>query len=124
MIKIVVGGQVNKKEIADLIAQIAKDSFQISVKNDLDAAMDMKNGQADYYVGACNTGGGGALAMALALVGTDKCATVSMPGNIFPDEKIIEEVNKGKTAFGFTGQHFEKVVPVLINAIIKKKGDK
>jgi hypothetical protein len=120
MLKIVVGGQIYKAEIAKLIEKLSPNKFEISVKNDLDAAMDLKNSAVDYYIGACNTGGGGALAMALALAGADKCATISMPGNILSDEKIIAEVEKGKKAFGFTGSDYEKVVPILIVAIIKK----
>ncbi|MDR2772362.1 MAG: DUF2620 domain-containing protein [Elusimicrobiota bacterium] len=121
MTKIVVGGQINKDEVAKLLKELFKDQADVEIKNDLEAAMDMKNGLKDYYFGACVTGGGGALAMAIALIGADKCATVSMPGNIFPDEKIIEEVNKGKTAFGFTSQHIDKVVPVLAKAILARK---
>lgn len=123
MLKIVIGGQISKQEIADLVKKIGGDHVDVVVKSDLDAAMDVKNGEVDYYLGACNTGGGGALAMAIALAGTDKCATVSMPGKIYPDEVIIDEVKKGKVAFGFTAQHIEQVVPVLMNAILKEKGE-
>lgn len=63
------------------------------------------------------------LAMAIALVGSNLCATISMPGKIFSDETIIGEVQKGKKAFGFTAQHAENVLPVLINAILKEKGE-
>lgn len=123
MYKMVIGGQINKQEIADLVKKIAGDRFEINIKSDLDAAMDIKNGKVDYYLGACNTGGGGALAMAMALAGNEKCATISMPGKIYPDDFIFEEVKKGKVAFGFTAQHIEAVVPVLINAILKEKGE-
>jgi hypothetical protein len=120
MLKIVVGGQINKAEIAELVKKLMPDKAEITIKTDLDAAMDLKNNLVDYYIGACATGGGGALAMAIALAGADKCATVSMPGNVYPDEKIIEEVNKGKKAFGFTGSHYERVLPVLMKAILDK----
>lgn len=123
MIKIVVGGQINKDEIANLVRKLTTGHASVDVKNDLDAAMAMKNGMYDYYVGACNTGGGGALAMAIALVGSDLCATISMPGKIFSDETIVGEVKKGKKAFGFTAQHAENVLPVLLNAILKEKGE-
>ena len=36
-----------------------------------------------------------------------------------PYEFIIEEVTKGKKAFGFTAQHAEAVVPVLVKQFIK-----
>ncbi|MFV0479783.1 MAG: DUF2620 domain-containing protein [Anaerorhabdus sp.] len=123
MIKIVVGGQISKQEVADCIVKYGQNQVEVTVKNDLNAAMDIQQGNVDYYFGACNTGGGGALAMAIALAGIDCCATVSMPGKIFPDEAIVEEVNKGKVAFGFTAQHIEQVVPVLMNAILAKGGN-
>ena len=81
----------------------------------------VKKGNFDYYVGACNTGGGGALAMEMALLGMDFCKTISMPGRIFPDDEIIKAVNEGKKAFGFVDQHTEKVLPVLLNAILNKR---
>ena len=122
MLKFVVGGQINKAELAELVKKIGEDKISVVVKSDLEAAMDVKNGVVDYYLGACNTGGGGALAMAIALAGADKCATVSMPGKLFPDEQIIAEVEAGKVAFGFTAQHMEQVVPVIMKAIFAKEG--
>ena len=119
MIKIVVGGQIDKQKVADLVKQLGQDKVSVDVKNDLEAAMAMKAGQYDYYVGACNTGGGGALAMAIALLGMDVCSTISMPGSIKEDSFIISEVQKGKKAFGFTAQHAEAVLPVLMAEILK-----
>lgn len=119
--KIVVGGQIDKEEIASIIKKQLGDAAEVTVKGDLDATIGMKSGQYDYYVGACNTGGGGALAMALALLGKAKCATVSMPGNIKSDEEIRSEVRDGKVAFGFTAQHKEAVLPVLLDAFVKKE---
>jgi len=119
--KIVVGGQIDKERIRDIVSELVDDGVQVDVKSDLEAAMAIKNGEYDYYVGACNTGGGGALAMAMALLGNDNCATISMPGSIKSDEFIIGEVEKGKKAFGFTAQHAEQVLPVLVKEILKNK---
>lgn len=121
MLKIVVGGQINKQEIADFAKSFLKEEVQVLVKGDLDAAMALKAGEFDYYIGACNTGGGGALALAIALLGADNCATISMPGKIFADEEIIKYVNEGKTAFGFTAQHAENVLPILLKAMKEYK---
>ena len=88
MKKIVVGGQIDKPEVKELVEKFGDNQYEIDIKSDLEAAMAVKNGQADYYVGACNTGGGGALAMALALLGHDNCVTVSMPGKLMPEEEI------------------------------------
>jgi hypothetical protein len=121
MLRIVIGGQINKQEIYNFIQRyLGEGTVELAIKNDLEAVNALKKGQFDYYVGACNTGGGGALAMAIALLGMDLCKTISMPGKIFTDEEIIESVNEGKKAFGFTDQHAERVLPVLLNAIIKK----
>ncbi len=120
--KIVVGGQIDKEEIARLVAELMNGRTEIEIRGDLDAAMGVKNGKYDYYVGACNTGGGGALAMAMAMLGSKLCSTISMPGQIKSKEFIREEVNKGKKAFGFTAQHKEEVLPVLLQAICEKEG--
>lgn len=117
--KIVIGGQVEKKEIESLIKEIDS-SMTTMIKSDLEAAMAVKTKQADYYVGACHTGGGGALAMAIALLGKQNCETVSMPGKK-PNAKQIENaVNDGKIAFGFTADHKEMAIPLIMNALKNK----
>lgn len=121
MVRVVVGGQINKQEIADLTKKTLGDKGEVAIKGDLEAAMALKGGEFDYYVGACNTGGGGALALAMALLGADNCATISMPGKIFSNEIIENYVEAGKIAFGFTAQHAEEVLPILLNAFLKKK---
>lgn len=119
MVRIVVGGQINKQEIHDYL-QKNYAGIELAIKNDLDAVNALKMGKFDYYVGACNTGGGGALAMAIALLGQTQCKTISMPGKVFSDEEIIAAVKEGKKAFGFTAQHAEQVLPVLMKAILEK----
>lgn len=118
MKRIVIGGQIDKQRVADITAKIAGDKVKIEVKSDIEAAMAIKTGTADIYLGACNTGGGGALAMAIALLGMDQCATVSMPGNIKSEEEIKVEVESGKKAYGFTAQHAEQVIPMILKYIL------
>lgn len=119
MKKIVVGGQIDKQEIKAKLEELSQGQFEIDIKSDLDAAMAMKQGQYDYYIGACNTGGGGALAMAMAMLGPDLCSTVSMPGTVKDEAFIQEEFAKGKVAFGFTAQHKDLVLPILVKEIMK-----
>ncbi|MGL4672973.1 DUF2620 domain-containing protein [Cetobacterium sp.] len=119
MRRIVIGGQIDKERLAATVRNICGDKALVTVKTDIEAAMDVKTNIADYYLGACNTGGGGALAMAIALLGAHKCATVSMPGNIKTDDEIKFEIIAGKKAFGFTAQHIEMVVPVILAEILK-----
>lgn len=118
MKRIVIGGQIDKQRVADITAKIAGDKASIEIKSDIEAAMAIKTGTADFYLGACNTGGGGALAMAIALLGMRECATVSMPGNIKSEAEIKAEVEAGKRAYGFTAQHAEEVIPVILKYIL------
>ena len=71
--KIVVGGQIDKQKVYDTIKGVVGDRASVEIKDDIAAAMAVKTGQADYYFGACKTGGGGALAMAIALLGMNQC---------------------------------------------------
>lgn len=119
MKRIVIGGQIDKERLAQTVRNVCGEKAVITVKTDIEAAMDVKANIADYYLGACNTGGGGALAMAIALLGASNCATVSMPGNIKSDDEIKAEVAAGKKAFGFTAQHIDAVVPVILAEILK-----
>lgn len=118
--KIVVGGQMDKELVSSILKKYVDEETTISILSDIQAAMAIKTGTADYYFGACNTGGGGALAMAIALLGIDQCSTVAMPGNIKSESEIRKEVQSGKVAFGFTPQAAENVIPIIISEIKNK----
>ncbi|MEI5995307.1 DUF2620 domain-containing protein [Candidatus Enterococcus mansonii] len=120
MKKIVIGGQIEKSTIEELLQKYGKGNYEITVKTDIDAAMALKNGTADYYFGACNTGGGGALAMAIALLGGDKTATLGMPGKTASEEEISQSVAAGKIAFGFTSQDMEFIISNVMKALENK----
>ncbi|WP_348922577.1 DUF2620 domain-containing protein [Enterococcus rotai] len=120
MKKIVIGGQIEKGAIEELLQKYGKGNYEITVKTDIDAAMALKNGTADYYFGACNTGGGGALAMAIALLGGDKTATLGMPGKTASEEEISQSVAAGKIAFGFTSQDMEFIISNVMKALESK----
>ncbi|MCI1857513.1 MAG: DUF2620 domain-containing protein [Sporolactobacillus sp.] len=120
MVRIVVGGQMAKAEIAESIKELTKGQIvEITVKNDLDAAMAVKNGEADYYIGACETGAGGALAMATALLGSNKTVTVASPSRILNEPDIKKCVEGGKVAFGFTVNTKNTILPVLMKYLLK-----
>ena len=57
--------------------------------------------------------------MAIALLGRDNTATLSMPGKLLSEEEIRQEVASGKKAFGFTVQHIDKVVPIVMDELLK-----
>ena len=50
MKKIVVGGQIDKEEVKALVIQYGLPEYTVDVKSDLDAAMAIKTGAADYYI--------------------------------------------------------------------------
>ncbi len=117
--KIVVGGQMDKQAIARLVESLAGDKAQVEVKSDIEATLAVQTGQADYYLGACSTGAGGALGIATGLLGVNRCVSVSTPGKTMTQEQIDEEVKKGKVAFGFVNYDADKVVPMILKAILK-----
>lgn len=121
MINVVVGGQMDKQQISKLIEKHGDGKVKVSVKGDIEAVLDIKNGQADYYFGSCATGAGGALAMAIGIIGAQSCLSVSIPGKVLPEEEMRKAVQDGKKAFGFVNTDAEKVIPTLIDEIIKKE---
>lgn len=121
MIKIVVGGAIDKQKIAEIVRKCGGDKVEVRVMSDIEAVIEIKNGKADYYLGACSTGGGGALAMAIALLGMGRCVTVSMPGRPPEENAVIKSVKEGKVAFGFTNDHIEKAVPMILSNILKRE---
>jgi hypothetical protein len=124
MIKIAVGGQLYKAQICDYIKKYGGDAFSATAASDFQAAMDVKNGKADYYFGCCETGAGGSLAGAIAFLGYQNCASVSFPGIPPKREKIAEYLKEGKKAFGFTNGNAEEAVKLLCEEILKLNQDK
>jgi hypothetical protein len=118
--KFVVGGQMDKKEIAALLHKHAGNNAEVAVMSDIEATMAIKNKQADYYFGSCATGAGGALGIALGLLGKDKCITVSMAGKVLSQAEITAAVKSGKVAFGFVNYDAEKVIIMILKAIAEK----
>jgi len=114
--KLVVGGQMDKKIIADLLKKHSPQS-DVAVMSDIEATLAIKNKQADYYFGSCATGAGGALGIATGLLGKDKCITVSMSGKVLSQDEINAAVKNGKVAFGFVNYDAEKMIPMILKAI-------
>lgn len=123
MIRIAVGGAIDRGSVVGAVKKVGGDGVEVKEMSDIEAAIAVKKGQADYYLGACATGGGGALAMAMVLLGAQKCATVSMPGRPPQEEAVIKAVGQGKVAFGFTNDHIDKAVPMILHAIQNEKGE-
>ena len=121
MIPIVVGGQMDKTLIANRIERHAPGKFQVSIKSDIEGALAVQSGAAKYYVGSCATGAGGALGLAMGILGPAVCVSISTPGGVMDPEQIKEQVRSGKKAFGFVNDHTERVLPVLLDEIIAQQ---
>lgn len=119
MIAIVVGGQMDKQEIAKSIEKIGGDRVTVTIQSDLNGALAIQSGQAQYYVGACNTGAGGALGLAVGLLGPKLCVSISTPGKVMDEAEIQAQVQEGKRAFGMVVNNVERQLPVLMDAILK-----
>ena len=121
--KFAVGGAIDKQKVAAKIKEASGGQAEAAVMSDVEAAMAVKTGKADYYVGACATGGGGALALAMAILGSAKCAILSMPGKPPKHEMIEKAVREGKVAFGITSDHIDTAVPMLVEVLMNKEGN-
>ena len=102
--KIVVGGALNKKENAELIETYGNGQVEVQIMQDIQAALALKNGQADYYFGSCQTGAGGALGMAISMNGMDKCITVFL--SLLQGSRLPLPLVQIRTLF------FHRVLPV------------
>jgi hypothetical protein len=118
MVKVNIGG-MNTQEIKDLVDKFAEGKIEAKITSDISGVQEVAKGEADYYFGACATGGGGAISMAIAILGYSKCFTASMPGKPPRKEEIEKAVRDGKKAFGFTCDHVQLTVPMIVEAILE-----
>ena len=114
MKKIGVAG-LQREQIKKTIEATAPGCFEVFIHNDMEAAMKVKSGQLDYYIGACNTGAGAALSIAIAVIGYNKSCTIAKPGIKAKEEHIAKMIAEGKVAFGLSVEHVEHAIPMLIN---------
>jgi hypothetical protein len=85
---------------------------------DMQGARLVKKGQADFYLGTCWSGGGGALAAATALLGSPLVGIAGTPGMAVSEEKVKSLVEAGKIAFGFPYEQSRSAIPLIIQAIL------
>ena len=115
--KIAIGGQLNKQEIQEAITRFSNGVFESAILTDMDAAMKVKSGEYDIYVGACQSGAGGALGMAYSIVGRDKCKTIAMAGRPPKEKDVAQAVSCGIKAYGFTNDQVESSIKLLVKQL-------
>lgn len=118
MIRIAVCG-MGRDRIAAMAKQAGGDKVEMLPLTDFEAANAVKTGKADYYIGACQSGAGGALAVANALLGPSLVTRLTAPGGGAPDQQqIVTSLQEGKKAFGIVHTQIDVAVPAIVNAVL------
>ncbi|MCD9536835.1 MULTISPECIES: DUF2620 domain-containing protein [Photobacterium] len=119
MKKIGIAG-LQREQIKAEIEMCAPGIFECYILNDMEAAMKVKSGQLDYYIGCCNTGAGAALSMAIAIIGFVQCCTIAKPAIQAKPDEIVKFIGEGKIAFGLSVEHVEHAIPLLITQLVSQ----
>lgn len=119
MVRIAVSG-IAKQEIARAATRAGGDQVQVTILSDIEAARAVKEGRADALIGSCATGLGGALAMAIALLGRERCTTVATAARTLRPDEIKGKVDAGIVAFGVIADGVEAAVPPLVAALLSR----
>jgi hypothetical protein len=117
MIRINVSG-LAAKETLEKVKEVGGNQVEARIVADIIGVREVAQGTADYFFGACATGGGGAISMAIAVLGYANCCTVSTPGRPPREVEVRDAVRSGKKAFGFTCDHAGAAVTLLMEAIL------
>ncbi|MEZ8825091.1 DUF2620 domain-containing protein [Vibrio amylolyticus] len=119
MKKIAIAG-LQREQIRDQIEETVPDTFECHILTDMDAAMKVKSGEMDYFIGCCNTGAGGALAMAIAIIGFNQSCTIAKPAIQAKEAEVTKFIDDAYVAFGLSVEHIEHAVPMLSRLLAAK----
>lgn len=114
--RVAIGGM--KKPEMEAAIKKADMSIETVITTDIGAVPMLKNGEVDYYFGACESGGGAAISILIGMIGYGKCCTVAKNGGQVNPEAIEKFIKEGKVVFGMAHDSIEKAVPVLVKALI------
>lgn len=119
--KIVAAG-MGRGQIRDAAVQAGGDKVEVLVMSDMEGAKLVKSRGADYYIGSCTSGQGGALSIAIAVLGYNNCLMLSTMGPAPKPEEVRRKVLSGNhRAYGINFTHAQAVVPVLIQTLLEKQ---
>lgn len=119
MLRIAVSG-IAKQEIAREAQKAGGDRVQVNIMSDIEAAKAVKEGRADVLIGSCATGQGGALAMAIALLGRQRCLALATAGRTPRPDDVQARAAEGAVAFGVVPEAVSAVIPPLVAALLKR----
>jgi len=114
MTKILTGG-VGKTEVANAVKSLGLDGVEVAVSSDMDAAMKLRSGQADYFLGTCHTGAGASLGVLVGLVGQPACHTFGR--SVPTEDEVAALLADGKKVFGFSIDQIDVLAPLLARAV-------
>lgn len=97
------------------------DRVTARVTSDVEGARAVQRGDADYYLGACYSGQGGALAAAIAILGLPSTSMVGTPGRGLDRAKVGEAVERGVRAFGMTQDQIASAVPAVVDLLLARQ---
>lgn len=120
--KIAIGG-MQKNEMQQAIKKACPDAVT-TITTDMGAVPMLRNGEADYYFGACESGGGAAISILIGLMGYGKCCTVCKNGGKPNRTEIEKFVREGKICFGMTVSNIDGTVPVLMDVLLAQEANK
>lgn len=113
--RVAIGGML-KNEMQQAILK-ADPTAETIITTDMGAVPMLKNGQVDYYFGACESGGGAAISILIGMIGYSKCCTVCKNGGKPNKAEIEKYVSEGKICFGMTVSNIDGTVPVLMEVL-------
>jgi hypothetical protein len=108
----------------DRAAALAKETaadLTVSTCSDYDGAIAVQSGTADYYLGVCQSGAGGAIALAIGLVGSKRARTVAPAGRPLDEPAIKTAIDEGVVAFGVALDLVDTAVPCIIRGLRERR---
>ncbi|MFI7386977.1 DUF2620 domain-containing protein [Streptomyces sp. NPDC049813] len=114
MTKILTGG-VGKVEVANTVKELGLDGVEVTLSSDMDAAMKLRAGQADYFLGTCHTGAGASLGVLVGLMGQPACHTFGR--GVPTADEVDALLADGKKVFGFSMDQIDRIAPLIARAI-------
>lgn len=117
--KIIAGG-IAKSEVADVLRPLLGDDDTVTIGTDMDAAIQLQSGAADFYLGSCHTGAGASLGVLVGFLGSQRTHTF---GRLLPSQEQIDaSVKADNVAFGFSIDQVQEIVPMLWRALEAHRG--
>jgi len=117
---VLIASGIAKAAIAKAAQKEGGASVEVQTMSDMQGAQAVKQGKADYFIGSCGTGQGGALSLAIAVLGAQNCVMLTNRGRMLTPTEITEKASGAYQAFGLNADQAEKGAEVLVKALLNK----